>query len=155
MSDRYAHYERLKFDRPHPRVLRITMTSSLKLNAMDAVLHRETAEIWKDVDADKTVSAVIITGHGKAFSAGGDLNHERKVCDDYNLRMQAMKEARDLVYNMINCSKPIISAGRIFPLLRRTRCFPMDTSRSVSPRAITRLFSGHCSAAWPRQSTIC
>jgi enoyl-CoA hydratase len=112
MSDRYARYERLKFDRPHPRVLRVTMTSSLKLNAMDAVLHREASEIWKDVDADPTVSAVIITGHGKAFSAGGDLNHERKVCDDYNLRMQAMKEARDVVYNMINCSKPIISAVR-------------------------------------------
>src|SRR5690606_37504354 len=47
-----------------------------------------------------------------SFSAGGDLNHERKVCDDYDLLMQAMKESRDLVYNMINCSKPIVSAAR-------------------------------------------
>lgn len=112
MTDRYARYERLKFDRPHPRVLRITMTSSLKLNAMDALLHREASEVWRDVEADASVSAVIITGAGKAFSAGGDLNHERKVCDDYGLRMQAMKESRDLVYNMINCSKPIVSAVR-------------------------------------------
>ena len=112
MTDRYARYERLKFDRPHPRVLRITMTSSLKLNAMDALLHRETSEVWRDVDADPSVAAVIITGHGKAFSAGGDLHHERKVCEDYNLRMQAMKEAKDLVYNMINCGKPIVSAVR-------------------------------------------
>ena len=112
MSDRYAKYKRLQFDRPHPRVLRITMTSPMKLNAMDADLHREASEIWADVDTDTSVSAVIITGAGKAFSAGGDMNHEIKVVENYELRMQAMKEARNIVYGMINCSKPIISAIR-------------------------------------------
>ena len=112
MTDRYARYEQLQFDRPHPRVLRITIASPLKLNAMTATLHREASEIWRDVDADPTVSAVIIRGSDKAFSAGGDLTHERKVCDDYELRMQAMKESRNLVYNMIECSKPIVSAVR-------------------------------------------
>jgi len=112
MTDRYEHYTQLTFDRPHPRVLRITIASPLKLNAMTATLHRECSEIWKDVEADSTVSAAIIRGSEKAFSAGGDLAHERKVCDDYDLRMTAMKEARDLVYNMINCSKPIVSAVR-------------------------------------------
>lgn len=112
MDVQYNRYTRLKFDRPHPGVLRITLASPLKLGAMDATMHREVSEIWRDVDADPTVSAVIITGEGKSFSAGGDLQHERKVCDDYALRMQAMKEARDLVYGMINCSKPIISAAR-------------------------------------------
>jgi enoyl-CoA hydratase len=112
MTDRYSRYEQLKFDRPHPRVLRITIASTLKLNAMTATLHRECSEIWTDVDADPTVSAAIICGSEKAFSAGGDLVHERKVCDDYELRMAAMKEARNLVYNMIDCSKPIVSAVR-------------------------------------------
>jgi enoyl-CoA hydratase len=112
MTDPYARYEELKFDRPHPRVLRVTIASPLKLNAMTATLHRECSEIWKDIDADPTVSAAIITGSEKAFSAGGDLVHERKVCDDYDLRMQAMKESRNLVYNLINCSKPIVSAVR-------------------------------------------
>ncbi len=112
MSDRYARYQQLKFDRPHPRVLRITIASPLKMNAMTATLHRECSEIWRDVHDDPSVSAAIITGSDKAFSAGGDLNHERKVCDDYALRMQAMKESRDLVMNMINCSKPIVSAVR-------------------------------------------
>ncbi len=112
MSDVYARYEQLKFDRPHPRVLRVTINSPLKLNTMTATLHRECSEIWKDIDTDPTVAAVIITGSEKAFSAGGDLVHERKAADDYELRMQAMKEARNLVYNMINCSKPIVSAVR-------------------------------------------
>ena len=39
--DRYARYSRLKFDRPHPRVLRITLASPLKMGAMDAQMHRE------------------------------------------------------------------------------------------------------------------
>lgn len=112
MTDRYTRYTRLKFDRPHPRVLRIIFASPLKLGAMDSTMHREVSEIWRDVDADPSVSAVIITGEGKTFSAGGDLQHERKVCDDYGLRMQAMKESRDLVYGMINCTKPIVSAVR-------------------------------------------
>src|SRR3954470_6551072 len=92
--DRYARYTRLKFDRPHPRVLRITLNSPLKMGAMDAQMHREASEIWADVDADDSVSVAIITGNGKTFSAGGDLHHERKVCEDYALRMQAMTEAR-------------------------------------------------------------
>ena len=112
MNDRYARYQRLVFDRPHPRVLRITMRSPLKMGAMDALLHREVSEIWRDVDEDATVSAAIITGDGNNFSAGGDLNHERKVCDDYDLRMQTMSEARNLVYGMLNCRKPIVSAAR-------------------------------------------
>ena len=112
MTTRYDRYTRLKFDRPHPLVLRITLHSPLKMGAMDAQMHREVSEIWADVDADDSVNAVIITGEGKSFSAGGDLNHERKVCEDYMLRMQAMKESRNLVYGMLNCRKPIVAAAR-------------------------------------------
>ncbi|NLD67570.1 MAG: enoyl-CoA hydratase/isomerase family protein [Limnobacter sp.] len=111
-ESRYSRYETLKFDRPHPRVLRITMVSPLKMGAMTPTMHREVADIWADVDADDSVSAVIITGDGRNFSAGGDLNHERKVCDDYVLRMQAMTEARRLVLGMLDCRKPIVSAAR-------------------------------------------
>lgn len=112
MQDRYARYTRLKFDRPAERVLRITLSSPLKMGAMDAQMHREVSEIWADVDADSSVSAIIITGDGKTFSAGGDLNHERKVVDDYELRMQAMSEARKLVTGMLECRKPIVGAAR-------------------------------------------
>ena len=111
-EDRYASFARLKFDRPHPRVLRITMTSTVKLNAMDAALHNEVSRIWSVVDSDPTVSAVIVTGAGNAFSAGGDLVHEQKVQKEYELRMQVMQEARNIVLGMANCSKPIISAIR-------------------------------------------
>lgn len=111
-EERYSRYTSLKFDRPHPRVLRITLHSALKLGVMDPVMHRELSEIWTDVDADSSVSVIIVTGSGKTFSAGGDLPHELKVAKDYDLRMQAMKETRGLVYGMINCSKPIVSGVR-------------------------------------------
>jgi enoyl-CoA hydratase len=112
VTDRYARYERFAFDRPSPGVLRITMQSPLKMGAMDARMHREVSEIWRDVDDDSQVNVVLFTGDGKTFSAGGDLHHERKVCDDYALRMQAMKESRNLVLNMLDCSKPIVTAAR-------------------------------------------
>jgi enoyl-CoA hydratase len=112
VTDPYSKYERLKFDRPHPRVLRLTMTSPIKLNAMDALLHNECSRIWADIDADNTVSAVIITGAGNAFSAGGDLKHEQKTQHDYESRMQQIKEARAIVLGMAGCTKPIISAIR-------------------------------------------
>ncbi len=112
MTIQYDRYKSLKFDRPHPRVIRITLSSQLKLGVMDADMHREVSEVWRDVDRDDTVSVIIVTGEGMSFSAGGDLTHELKVAVDYDLRMQAMKETRDLVYNMIHCSKPIVSAIR-------------------------------------------
>lgn len=112
MNERYVRYQRLVFDRPHPRVLRIAMRSPLKMGAMDARMHREVSQIWQDVDADDSVSVAILTGDGKTFSAGGDLKHERKVCDDYKLRMETMTEARNLVNGMLNCRKPIVSAAR-------------------------------------------
>lgn len=65
MTDRYARYERLAFDNPAAGVLRITMRSPLKMGAMDARMHREVSEIWRDVDADDTVNVVIFTGDGK------------------------------------------------------------------------------------------
>ncbi|MCC7273660.1 MAG: enoyl-CoA hydratase/isomerase family protein [Alphaproteobacteria bacterium] len=111
-TDRYASYQRLKFDRPHPRVLRITMSNPGKLNAADQVMHGELAQVWRDIDADPTVSSVILTGEGKAFSAGGDFGMIEKIIADFDTRAANWKEARDLVYNIINCGKPVVSAIR-------------------------------------------
>lgn len=112
MSNSYAQYQRFDFAKLDSGVLKVTMKSPLKMGAMDAKMHREVSEIWRDIDVDDEVNVVLFTGDGDTFSAGGDLRHERKVCDDYALRMQAMKEARDLVTNMLDCRKPIITATR-------------------------------------------
>ncbi len=112
MSGRYDRYTSLLLDWPHPRVLRITISKPDRLNAIDQPTHAEIADIWRDIDADSDVSAVIVTGAGKAFSAGGDLTMAVDLAEDFNARVRGWKEARDLVYNIINCSKPIVSAMR-------------------------------------------
>lgn len=112
MTDRYARYQRLEFDRPAPRVLRIRMNNPERLNAADQAMHGELCEIWRHIDADPEVNAVILTGAGEAFSAGGDFEMIERIRTDFATRAKVWKEARDMVYNIINCSKPVVSAMR-------------------------------------------
>jgi len=112
MTDRYARYQRLTFDRPAEGVLRVTLYNPGSLNSADETMHGELVDIWRDIDADRSVSAVILTGHGKVFSAGGDFKMIQKIIDDFETRARNWKEARDIVYNIINCSKPVVSAIR-------------------------------------------
>ncbi|CAN0486285.1 unnamed protein product, partial [Phaeothamnion confervicola] len=80
------------------------------LNSLDEAGHRELSYIWRDIDEDPEVSVAILTGKGRAFSAGGDFGMIEKMIEDHKVRARIWKEARDLVYNVINCSKPIVSA---------------------------------------------
>ena len=109
-DDRYAAYASLKFAWPAERILEITMDRGGRLNAADAVMHRDLAEVWRTVDADPDVAAVILRGAGKGFSAGGDLDLVTEMSEDFEVLTRVWKEARDLVYNLINCSKPVVSA---------------------------------------------
>lgn len=103
-------YKQLQLDRPAKHVLRITFNRPETFNSLNEVAHKELAYIWRDIDDDPSINAVILTGAGKAFSSGGDFSMIEKVIDDFDYRANTWKEARDLVYNVINCSKPIISA---------------------------------------------
>jgi enoyl-CoA hydratase len=113
MSDWQKRYQRLLFDRPHPKVLRVTMNRPDKYNATDSIMHTELVNVWRDIDGDDTVNCVIIQGAGgKVFSAGGDFDLIEKNMKDFNALLRTWKEARDIVYNVINCSKPIVSTMR-------------------------------------------
>lgn len=106
----YASYSSLAFDRPAKGVLRITLNRPERLNALDARGHDELARVWRDVDEDPSVAAVILCGAGKAFSAGGDFDMVEEMIDSFDARVRVWRESKDLVYNIINCSKPIVSA---------------------------------------------
>ncbi|MCZ6640942.1 MAG: enoyl-CoA hydratase/isomerase family protein [Gammaproteobacteria bacterium] len=108
--ERYTGYKRLTFDYPAPRILRITFNRPERYNALDAIGHKEITYVWREVDDDEDIDVVILTGAGKAFSAGGDFDMIEEIIDDFDTRAKTWKEARDLVYNIINCGKPIISA---------------------------------------------
>src|SRR5207244_1116780 len=62
------------------------------------------------VDRDPDVNAAVLQGAGKAFSAGGSFGLVESMFDDFESRVRVAREARDLVFNVINCSKPIVSA---------------------------------------------
>ncbi len=111
MTTAYDGYQRLRFDRPHPRVLRITMDNG-RMNTADAAMHAELVRVWRDVDADDSVNCAIITGAGKTFSAGGDFELVRDIMESFEARTRAWREARDIVYNIVNCRKPVVSAMR-------------------------------------------
>lgn len=111
MTDRYAAYERLKFDRPSPGVLRVTMVNpNSRMNAADEKMHSELSEVWNDIDKDPDTGAVILRGSDQAFSAGAEFSVIENIQSNNEYRLRIWKEARNIVYNVINCSKPIIAA---------------------------------------------
>ncbi|HVJ95665.1 MAG TPA: enoyl-CoA hydratase/isomerase family protein [Acidimicrobiia bacterium] len=107
--DTYAAFPNLRFDRPAPKVLRITLDAP-GLNAVNPALHRELADVWLAVDRDPETNVALLQGEGKGFSSGGSFDLIESILDDYATRMRVMREARDLVFNVINCSKPVVSA---------------------------------------------
>lgn len=106
----YIDYQRLRFERHPDGVLEIIMGAPGKLSTADHVLHRELAEVWRDVDRDPDTRVVVLRGEGKGFSGGGDLKMVEDMTEDFAARARIWREARDLVYNLINCSKPVVSA---------------------------------------------
>jgi len=108
--ERYTAYPDLELDRPAPHVLRLTLRAPGKLNAVSATVHRQLAEVWRTIGRDDDTRAVIVRGADGAFSAGGDLDLVLELASDFETRRRVFHEARDLVYNVIDCPKPIVSA---------------------------------------------
>jgi len=109
MSDRYEEFPSLRFERPADHVLRIVLDGP-GLNSVGAQMHHDLADVWLAIDRDPDVHVAIIQGAGKAFSAGGSFDLVESMIDDFEARTRVLREARDIVMNVINCSKPIVSA---------------------------------------------
>jgi enoyl-CoA hydratase len=82
------------------------------LNAVGPEAHRELADVWMTIDRDPDVRVALLTGEGTAFSAGGSFDLIEGIVSDYAYRTRVLREARDLVRNVLECSKPIVSAIR-------------------------------------------
>ncbi|MFQ5879099.1 MAG: enoyl-CoA hydratase/isomerase family protein [Dehalococcoidia bacterium] len=88
----------------------LTMNRREVLNATGFRLHNELSRIWLDLGEDSEVRAAIITGAGDAFSVGGDFEMIEATLGNVDVVANSMKEAGDIVHNMINLDKPVISA---------------------------------------------
>src|SRR5919199_5761244 len=106
----YLQYSALDFEFPEPGILRIRFNNPKSLNSVSAEQHTELARIWADIDRDPDVKVVIVTGVGDAFSSGGDFGLIEQMVGDFEGRILTMREARDICYGVVNCSKPIVSA---------------------------------------------
>ena len=106
----YADYQHLAFEPKPNGVLLVTINRPEVLNAANARLHWELTQVWLTVDADPKTRVVLVTGAGKAFSAGGDLALVEDMAGNPDALTRTMREASDLVYNMINLDKPVVSA---------------------------------------------
>jgi enoyl-CoA hydratase len=106
----YSGYQHLLFEQRDHGVLLVTLNRPEVYNAADEVMHGEMARVWTDISRDEQTRAAVVTGAGKAFSAGGDLAMVQRQAGDYGRVTSMLTEMSDLVYNMINCEKPIISA---------------------------------------------
>jgi enoyl-CoA hydratase len=106
----YSRFKDILFERRDNGILWITLNRPDKFNAADAAMHQAFVEIWPLIDRDPAVRVAVVTGAGKAFSAGGDLQRVQDAYGNHDEIVAILEEARDIVYNMLHCSKPIVSA---------------------------------------------
>src|SRR5215469_9017146 len=106
----YKEYKHLAFKHFDDGVLQVTLNRPEVLNATDARMHWEMSQVWKDIDADAQTKVALVTGAGRAFSVGGDNHMIAQTLGDAEKIAGLWREAGDIVYNMINLDKPIISA---------------------------------------------
>ncbi len=103
----YERYEFIRFDR-RGRVLTVTMDSP-PLNAVGRALHDELSYVFLDVARDDDCDVVILTGAGRAFSAGADLPGLLKATEDKALRTALLSRAPAIVHSLLSLEKPIIA----------------------------------------------
>lgn len=106
----YDRYRALRFERHDDGVLVVTIQGSDRMNSLDQADHLEISRVWRDIADDPDVRVAVVTGAGQAFCAGGKLEVEREAAGSYPWIIATLEGARDLVRNVVDCDKPIISA---------------------------------------------
>jgi enoyl-CoA hydratase len=153
----YSDYRHLTFD-PRPNgVLLVTINRPEVLNAANARLHWEFGQIWRTVDADPKTRVVVVTGAGKAFSAGGDLGLIDDMAGNPEALSRTMREASDIVYNMINLDKPVVSAingvavgaGLVVALMADVSVIADDARFTDGHTRLGVVAGDHAAILWP------
>jgi enoyl-CoA hydratase len=88
----------------------ITLNRPDDLNAVNDALHAGLARLWPRLSEDREARAAVLTGAGRAFSAGGDFAHLKDLGRDPELRARNIADGRDLVLGMVRCRVPVIAA---------------------------------------------
>jgi enoyl-CoA hydratase len=153
----FGAYQHLVFERRAEGVLLITIDRPERMNATNARLHTELVTVWRDVAEDPDTRAVVITGAGRAFSAGGDLEMIEQMAGDYNRVAQMASEATQLPLNMLDCEKPIVSAingtavgaGLAVALMADISVIAQDAKLTDGHLRLGVVAGDHAAVLWP------
>jgi enoyl-CoA hydratase/carnithine racemase len=107
MYDSLPDAVRVESDGP-VRIVRLCRPA--QLNAVNDDLHLGLTRVFPLLSADSDARAAVITGEGRAFSAGGDFDLLNRMVKDRVLRRDVIAEGRELVINMIRCRVPVVAA---------------------------------------------
>jgi len=149
----YSTYRFLKAER-HNKVLKLSFNRPEHLNAVHSELHAELAEIFGDVGRDREAAAVLLTGEGRAFSAGGDIKGMQAIERDWQ---QTTWEAKKIINDLLDLEQPILAAingpatglGATVALLCDV-IFASDRARIGDPHVKVGLTAGDGGAViWP------
>jgi enoyl-CoA hydratase len=105
----YDDFPSLRIERADHGVLHVVLDAP-GLNSVGPQMHRDLADIWPAIGRDPDVRVVLVRGEGNAFSSGGSFELIDETMGEFSDRLRIMREARDLVLNMVNFDKPVISA---------------------------------------------
>ncbi|MDT9598732.1 enoyl-CoA hydratase/isomerase family protein [Sphingosinicella rhizophila] len=150
-------YETIAFTR-HGRILEVTLNQPDKLNAVGAVLHEELSRLFVDCSNDPDSDIIVLTGAGRAFSAGGDLKEMQAMIDDPSLFEKTAREAKQMVLSLLDCEKPVIAKvnghatglGATIALLCDV-IFAADSAKIGDPHVSVGLVAGDGGATiWPQ-----
>jgi len=103
----FSSYKTLRLER-QGRLLRADFNRPDTLNAIDKVAHPEVARFFAELAIDPLTDVVILSGAGRAFSAGGDLNYMQEMIEDPELFVNDIPDVKRIVFGMLDCPKPII-----------------------------------------------
>jgi enoyl-CoA hydratase len=151
------HYTAIALQRDG-RLLRITLNSPETLNAVDRVLHEELAEVFTFAAKDTASDVVVITGAGKAFSAGGNLEHIETNAANPELFDEEVRLAKRIVFSILDLDKPLIcrmnghaiGLGATIALLCDV-VFAADHAKIGDPHVALGLVAGDGGAViWPQ-----
>lgn len=153
----YSSYRHLLIER-QGKVLRITLNRPEVLNAVNARLHYELSHIWDDVMYDDEVDVVVLTGAGRAFSAGGDFPWLLEGLKTRTVGKLSSYEAKQVVFRLLECEKPVIcrmNGDAIGLGATLALCCDMviaaDTARIGDPHVRAGLVAGDGGAVlWPQ-----
>jgi enoyl-CoA hydratase len=142
------------------RIVRLNRPESL--NAVNPALHTALVKVWGEIQEDRETRAVVLTGAGKAFCAGGDIDSFRQNHVDEEKNRRSMEEARQLVANMAAFPLPVVAAvngpavglGASLAMMADV-VFIADTAFLADPHVVVGLVAADGgSVTWPLMMSL-